>query len=415
MITDLNQRIVIIGAGPAGLAAAEFLREKGYKKIILLEKESQAGGKCHTIWYKKRSYEMGAGVIVANNHLIRSLAEKYQIKLKRIDFSRPILFWDSVKLSKISEPSWWDKARFAREIFGQYRRFSKKYSKITEPGLLNVDKDLCQPFSVWAEKHNIPLTLKSFGPFFTGFGYGYFDEIPAAYVLKYYSWEMLKSFIRKQVYDFPEGIQSLWLKMADNYDVYFSTMVKSVKRGKNILIKTNQGDFECDKLIVAGGFDNVSEYLDVDPEETELIGSLKYYDYRTYACVVDGIEKCDGYIPGNFVPSRAGQPIFWYHRYADSDLYTFYVLADFKMSDQEIIKNINTLVSELGGQLKGVEKSMKWKYFPHVDERILADGYFDKFEARQGVRNTYFVGESLNFATVELSAEQARDIVQRYF
>ena len=39
-----NKRIVIIGAGPAGLAAAIALYERGERDIVMLEREAAPGG-----------------------------------------------------------------------------------------------------------------------------------------------------------------------------------------------------------------------------------------------------------------------------------------------------------------------------------------------------------------------------------
>ena len=41
---DLNQRIAILGAGAAGLSAAEALKLKGYKHVTLFERTDHAGG-----------------------------------------------------------------------------------------------------------------------------------------------------------------------------------------------------------------------------------------------------------------------------------------------------------------------------------------------------------------------------------
>ena len=59
-MANINEKICIIGAGPAGLSAAMYLEQKGYSNYTILEKEDHVGGKCHSPHYNGRRYEMGA-------------------------------------------------------------------------------------------------------------------------------------------------------------------------------------------------------------------------------------------------------------------------------------------------------------------------------------------------------------------
>ncbi len=86
MISKLSKKIAIIGAGPAGLTAAETLKEKGYTNITLFEKDSTAGGKCCSMKYDGKWYELGAGIIVESNTVMWNLAKKFNIKTV-MDFS----------------------------------------------------------------------------------------------------------------------------------------------------------------------------------------------------------------------------------------------------------------------------------------------------------------------------------------
>ena len=115
------------------------------------------------------------------------------------------------------------------------------------------------------------------------------------------------------------------------------------------------------------------------------------------------------------MPAQKGHPVFWYKRYADTNIYTVYVLSDFSVSDQIIHQNLIDTVEMLGGRLVSIEKSVKWKYFPHVDTTDMQNGYYPKLEALQGVQNTYYTGELLNFSMVELTAAYAKDLVERFF
>ena len=55
----MDKRIIIIGGGPAGLTAALELARKGYRNIILCERENQLGGISRTLEYKGNHIDIG--------------------------------------------------------------------------------------------------------------------------------------------------------------------------------------------------------------------------------------------------------------------------------------------------------------------------------------------------------------------
>ena len=44
IMSNLEEKICIIGGGPAGLSAAMYLEQKGYKNYSVLEKNDHVGG-----------------------------------------------------------------------------------------------------------------------------------------------------------------------------------------------------------------------------------------------------------------------------------------------------------------------------------------------------------------------------------
>ncbi|XP_035903666.1 amine oxidase family member 1-like [Anopheles stephensi] len=56
----MNPRIVIIGAGAAGVAAATRLIERGYKNVKILEAENRIGGRIHTVPFGANVVDLGA-------------------------------------------------------------------------------------------------------------------------------------------------------------------------------------------------------------------------------------------------------------------------------------------------------------------------------------------------------------------
>lgn len=412
MSQDLKTKIGIIGAGPAGLTAAEALKAKGYTDIVLLERLDRVGGKCCSIEYKGRKYELGAGAISEDQRTVMDLARKYGVNYERVRYSKNgILDLEAKPVKKLGP---WAYVRLGLQLI-KYRSLCKRYADAIAPGHKNVAPELFVPFSELAKKEGIELLATKLAPFFSGFGYGYFEEIPAIYVLKYYPWETVVSFIRKDIYTFPEGIEHLWTVVAKQYQVEYDVEIQKIERSGRVLVETNKGEFAFNKLLIAAPLDESLNYLDASQEERELFSQIKHIDYRTYACRVEGIPKHNGYVPANFCQEREGHPVFWYYRFTDSDLCTFYVIANGQLSDETAAANIADYVQKLGGRVLEVRDKPHWKYFPHVDTEQMRAGYYERLEALQAQNSTYYLGELLNFSTVNVSAMYSEALIERFF
>jgi protoporphyrinogen oxidase len=414
MKNQKNLRIGIVGAGPAGLTAAETLLDLGYSDVTILEKQDHPGGKCRTIKHAGRNYELGAGVVSRNNVTVLNIAKKYGVKISRLNTPSAILL-DSETRKPLKTQTATEKMALFNQLVFKYRKLVNRYSRVSEPGLTKMHRELCVPFSKFASKHGIETVSKELAKYFTGFGYGYFDEIPTAYVLKYYSWETSNAFLRKAIYKFPDGIQGLWDTVSKNHHVIYNAAIKNVRRDKVVTVTTNTDELKFDALIITSPLDEALRYLDASAKETSLFSRILYYDYRDYSCTVTGFPKKTGFIPGNFTRQRSGHPVFWYKRYLDDDYYTFYVICDWKISDDEVKKNIERTVRPLGGKVTRFEEAFHWKYFPHVSSEDMRDGYFDKLENLQGKNHTYYAGELPNFSTVDQSASYAKMLMERFF
>ena len=61
---DINEKICIIGGGPAGISAAMYLQKKGYQNYTIYEKLNKIGGKSYSpkieVNGEERTYETGA-------------------------------------------------------------------------------------------------------------------------------------------------------------------------------------------------------------------------------------------------------------------------------------------------------------------------------------------------------------------
>ena len=77
---DKDTSIAIVGAGAAGVTLGHFLDRAGYRNVTIFEKADRVGGKCRTIFYEDKSYELGAILMASDHRVVRSLLAEYGLK-----------------------------------------------------------------------------------------------------------------------------------------------------------------------------------------------------------------------------------------------------------------------------------------------------------------------------------------------
>ncbi len=75
-------RVVVLGAGFAGLAAADALRERG-SEVTVLEARDRVGGRVWSVPFAGSMVERGAEFILPQNTTIESLAKRFGLSLVR--------------------------------------------------------------------------------------------------------------------------------------------------------------------------------------------------------------------------------------------------------------------------------------------------------------------------------------------
>lgn len=111
----------------------------------------------------------------------------------------------------------------------------------------------------------------------------------------------------------------------------------------------------------------------------------------------------------------------FYHRWSDcgaQPLVTFTLRNHEGMEDIpfEVAKETTLKDMEYSGlPVKEVERIDDWYYFPHVSSADYKDGWYDKVEAMQGKKNTFYAGEIMAFGDMEETCEYSKDLVRRFF
>jgi predicted NAD/FAD-dependent oxidoreductase len=414
LLTDIapEARICIVGAGASGLTMAHYLAEAGYENVTLFEKRQRVGGKCDSIVVDDQVYEMGAVFGAPNYEVIGDLASRVGLEERGCT---PSHFYTQ----RGRRTALFPRHRFPFLLWQLFAKLAwlsaSKYRDIYQPGLADIHPDLYENFETFSDRHGLTELPALFQPIATGFGYGYAEQVPAAYMLKYLSWPMILDCARNKGYVWPEGIQTLWERLSHEHDVLLGADIKQVVRDENIVVSTSKQHFDLDYLILACPLDNALSFLDATAEEHDLFTRIRSYDYWVILCEIDGLPQDIGFIRANFAAENQGHLMLWYSRCPQTKLYTIYILGDFQTSQDVIEANCAADLQRLGARLGKVRAVRRWRYFPHVRTGDMAHGFYEKLEAMQGQRRTFYAGEIMSFSTLECSARYARQLVKRFF
>ncbi|MCR4804656.1 MAG: FAD-dependent oxidoreductase [Clostridia bacterium] len=460
---DKNTRICIIGGGPAGLSAAMYLEKKGYENYTILERQNRVGGKCWSPTYNGRRYEMGAIMGVPSYYAVHDVEEFCGIthdgpKLnrnykngagkviepfepKKNIFKIPRLLKMKKQVQKFGELletkyKGYDINGHRGVAEGRYEGYAVTPDREPVSGENTNLKDLCMPFNKFCEMNGVELIQDIWiGPF-TSFGYGYFDEIPAAYVLKYLDFQTTMNFVKINLWTWKEGTQWIWEQLNDHLKHQArlnSTIEKVERRDGKVYVTVNGAVEEYDKIIVtaplhipgkrADGQIGMDEYFDVRDDEKELFSKIDYerYDVLAVETKPEDHPEISYYVFDNMVPAKLGHLMVYYRRWKDTkdQVITTYALRKHKNMAEIPYETCKQMVLDdlkiMGNPASNVINEWSVYYFPHVFSEDYTAGWYDKVEAMQDKYDTFYAGEVMSYGDMDETAEYSRELVDRFF
>jgi protoporphyrinogen oxidase len=448
-----EQRICIIGAGPAGLSAAMYLEKKGYFNYSILEKNDHVGGKCNSPVYNGRRYEMGAIMGVPSYYAVHDCEEFCSIthdgpKLNRnykdragrvIDpfnpkknlLKLPKLLKMKKQLKKFGELletkyKGYDLNGHRGVADGRYEGFAATPGREPVSGTNPNLKDLALPFRDFCKLNGVELVQDIWiGPF-TAFGYGYFDEIPAGYVLKYLDFQTCMNFVKTNLWTWKDGTQSIWEQLdahLKNRARLNSAITRVDRKDGKVFVTVNGEVEEYDRVIVTAPLQYMPEYFDATEQEREYFSKIDYERYDVLAVETKPEDHPDisYYIFDNMTPERLGHLMVYYRRWRDeiNQVITTYALRKHKDRPEIPYETCRTTVLDdlkaMHNPASNVVNEHSWYYCPHVFSEDYAAGWYDKVEAMQGQLGTYYAGEVMSFGDMDETCEYSRELVERFF
>lgn len=484
---NTKERICIIGGGPAGLSAAMYLEKKGYENYVIYEKLNKVGGKCwspkikvkHNGKEEELSFETGAIMGAITYHAVSEMEEfggyhhvgpnwkpgepnmrrEFRKTTGEVDhpFEPKVNFSfkklrgllklkkQMKKLNKLMQTKYvgYDCYGHLGVASGKYKGISKgvegycgstkensfpNYIEGENPNL----KDLALPFSEFCKLNKIEEVQRIWIAPFTSFGYGFFDEISAAHVMKYLDVTTALEFVHMGLWTWPDGTQQIYehVNKKLKHPALLETEVVKVERpdGKiKVSIKGKDGKVkveEFDKLIVTTPLDYFKDYADATEEEKELFSKIRHERYIDYIATFEEGKSptISGYLVENMVPEKLGHAMVYYNRWehlGNDCPHTVYALANHEGSEDVSYeftqKTMDEDMKKVGFPIKEKLFPQEVYYFPHVSCKDYQEGWYDKLEALQGTKNTYYAGEIVGFGDMEDTCAASKDLIHRFF
>ena len=278
-------KYLILGAGPAGLTAANKLMQKGITDFLVLEKESTAGGLCRSVDVDGAPFDIGGGHFLdvrrpqVNEFLFEYMPENEWNKYNRD--SRIV-----VNGNIINHP-------IEANIWQMKIEDQVEYLKSIAIAGCNIGTPMPETFVDWiywklgskvAEDYMIPYNQKMFSKELNQLGTYWLEKLPNVSFE-----ETLLSCLTKKAYGtqpghaqfyYPKkyGYGELWLRMANEIknNIVYNQLVKGINFTTNT-IKTFDGEkYHAEIIITTVPWMEFDEIIGMPDDIKESIRELKF-------------------------------------------------------------------------------------------------------------------------------------------
>lgn len=421
-----DERVAVVGAGASGLSAAYTLKQLGYDDVVVFEKRNRVGGKVCTYPYRGKTYELGAYGLPASEVWLLNLAQKLDVPFRR--GTGDVYVVDAAGRKSTFR-------RYMRRRYGpfqrlvgywRWKRLKRTYPHYFTCGFVGADPRLYESMETFACRNRIRPITETLKPAVSGFGYGYFEEVPALYSLR-----LLDTLVNmrgalmgktKDSVQFVKGFQSLWEAVAKELDVRTGQTVTSIDRfaagasANGIRVRAAGADHVFDKVIISTLPKETLKFLDATPEEKRLFDQVR--TYRLIVTLFHGSNLAHNeflFLSRYARRATIGHVVALTNEHPDRDVWTAAQLASWDTNTAALKKKFRRDIEWMGGRVNSIITRTSWSYFPYVDSSSLRNGFYDAMAGIQGTNSTYFIGALLNFESVWNTSQYARRLVHIHF
>jgi hypothetical protein len=439
-----DSRILIVGAGPAGLCTAWYLKMAGFKHVQVFEKSPRLGGKCRSLTVEGQSFDLGANYITSAYKRVRELAAHVGAGMYTERAGHTINVGNGHLQSILSEVL--TKTTFFKLIWQALRYFFirwrlRKLLTPAQPGFAHVPDhpELQGSFEDWLLRNNLDALLIMFKIPLTLMGYGNLNEIAAVYGLSYMSLGSFKDLgffaanmpLRQWPKRFNQGYGRMFERLAAEVDVLTGVTIGQVTRGDEIKVEYRLLEQELEReegypetatfdylVLACPQLPGVLDFMDLSDEETHLFKQVLINPFYVSTYFAPGTEEVAA-VSFSLPQPEEGQPYVVTRQFPDNDFISIYTRGDREGKiTREVVEHNNVRFLREIGAKDPKQHSFTvddWAYFPHVPVEAVDKGFYTELDGLQGTNRTFYCGGLLAFELVETIAEHAHSLVKNRF
>lgn len=464
-----NQKIAIVGAGPAGIHMAYLLKKNGYNNVMIFEKSDRIGGMSYTKESHGVLHEAGTCYLTHGYHrLIKLLTEEHLNDFIEIPAAMRKSVLPDHKI--ISFPEWLtnELLKFGHNNFltHLHKNFSVidlittiyRYNQLHQKIFGNYEYDLPQPspemlkqldmsFFSFLNAHGFEKLIPLFMITQSTQGYGFLDTVPALYGLWWNSPALTNRVVLSLLNSsYPVVVmlkcryQTIWQTLVNKYNipVTLNCAIDSIERSDQApYVTINYHDQSTniskkeffDFIIFANKFRDIPSLVK-QPTQFEIDCASKLSSALLIVNVVNCKTRPEGEgtitRPDCLNSSHQGEVYGWRNTSActekhidpnkDSSILACQYYVDKNNADPKdvMLKKCLNSLNDLHVDHPVIEDQFVWDYFPHFDNNAIQAGYPWKILSEQGTKHSWYIGSSVCFETINTLMNYNHLMIDKY-
>ena len=404
--------IAVIGAGPAGLAAARFIRDAGHA-VTVFEAEDRIGGKSYSVFHGDAMNELGTCYTTRAHRIVKHWMKECGIGLTRLGEAR---FDGRTVIEYVKSGAGAPLGVQAIRFVLASRRLRRDIAR--RPSDPDVCREAAMTTQEWVRSLNLPKIELAMHRIQTTQGYGFTDEATIGQTVQWCDLDFILSGVLNELHMPDEGWTEFWRRFSEDMNVKLGTPVIGLDRSGPLPVILAGGEWqEFDAVISTVPMEAFAAFAAASSDEQFIRDSVEWQTYTT--TLFSSPDWFDGYQVIGF--SRASRDsslrgaILGGRREGESEQLggRLYVTGQFS-KDLEPSELRELLLAEAdyhGFTIEAVIQQKCWQYFQQYSAEAVRNGLFDVLRRVQGQQRTWFGGATFSHELVSNVVVHAQQVV----